>query len=350
MEINIKKLEKVNLNSYQECFQKNGVEKKVENLDWLFFQNTERRSFVNLAYDNNQIAAIYASTCVRFLINGEIKQGTQSLDTLTDESYRGQGLFIKLAKIVFNDIKEANIPLIYGFPNGNSIHGFEKKLDWINLDPVPFLIRPLHTKYFTNKLRFLKRLPNINLFIDNHKDNFISHYKNFKISLNNEFPIEVNDLWTEFSKNFKVSVHRDKAYLDWRYINKPNENYQIFHCNNNSGEYLGYIVFCLKEKHDGRIGYIMELVYNPLTPKVGKLLLSAAINHLKSSSADCILSWCFQHSPNYKIFRKKLFFSMPERIRPIELHFAVRAFDKTLIPLLKDRKNWYLSYSDSDTV
>jgi hypothetical protein len=62
------------------------------------------------------------------------------------------------------------------------------------------------------------------------------------------------------------------------------------------------------------------------------------------------LSWCFPHSPNYSSFRLNGFVVLPERLRPIELHFGARAFDDGLARLVHDRSQWYVSYLDSDTV
>jgi hypothetical protein len=94
----------------------------------------------------------------------------------------------------------------------------------------------------------------------------------------------------------------------------------------------------------------MELIYDPSNPVVGKLLLSHASQAIKDLNGDCILSWCMAHSPNYSVFRKCSFFTLPEKLRPIELHFGVRAFDASVKEIVESRVNWYLSYSDSDTV
>ena len=62
------------------------------------------------------------------------------------------------------------------------------------------------------------------------------------------------------------------------------------------------------------------------------------------------LAWCFRHSPNARAHFRAGFFPLPERLRPIELHFGVRVLDESLTQVLRDRRNWYISYCDSDTV
>lgn len=332
---------------FKKCFDENDSKKDIKKIEWQFLDNPINKQFVDIAIDTekNKTAGIYAISPVNFKINNEIHLGSQSLDTITDKDYRGQGLFINLANNVYDKAKEENVKLVYGFPNGKSIHGFKKKLDWVILDPLPFLIKPLKSKYFTKNISFLKFLPDIKIGFHRKKKS-----EDFKLISKSEFPDEVNKIWEIFSQNISVAVQRDKKYLDWRYLEKPNENYKIIHCYSKDEEYIGYIVYAIKEKHGGKIGYIMEHVYNLNYKYAGGLLLNKAVSEIKSQDADCILSWCLEHSPNYIDFRKELFFNMPEKIRPIELHFGARSFDENLKELVSNRKNWYLSYSDSDTV
>ena len=337
-------LETVDL--YKNCFDKNGSLKDKYRIIWQLIENSTKKSYVDIAFDekNKRTAGIYAASCVNFLINKNIVIACQSLDTIVDENYRGQGLFIKLAKSVYHNLEKDNVAFIYGFPNKNSIHGFVKYLNWTELAPVPFIIRPLRTEYFTNKLKLLKFLPNINLPLIAIKS------RDYHFVERNLFPNEINQLWKSFSKNISVSINRDQNYLNWRYLEKPNENYRIIHCYDKSGNYEGLVIFTVKNKHGGRIGYIMELIYNPKKQYCGSLLLNKALKEIKKEKADVVLAWNFKHSPNQKAFKKNLFFKLPEKLRPIELHFGVRVFSDKNNEIIKNYKNWFLSYSDSDTV
>lgn len=340
-------LSKETIHIYQECFNNNESPKKMENIEWQFFKNTEKKGFVDIAFDqeHNKAAAIYAVSCVKFKIGDAQLTGTQSLDTITDINYRGKGLFITLAKDVYAKATQSEVALVYGFPNGNSIHGFAKKLDWVVLDPVPFLIKPLQSKYFTDKIKPLRFFPNLPLSFAG-----FSQDRKYRVDRATDFPENTDALWQAFSKDILVSVARDMPYLNWRYLQKPNEQYTIAHCYDSQDICSGFIVFTVKEKHKGKIAYIMELIYDTSQPAAGRQLLNFAVNEIKKHKADCILSWCFDHSPNYPTYKKSFFLKLPEKFRPIELHFGARAFREDLKPLINNRKNWFLSYSDSDTV
>lgn len=343
----LKNISEETVEIYKSCFDLNGSPKKEENIRWQFLIRSDYKQYVDIAFDStaNKTAAIYAVAPVPFKIGARKVIGTQSLDTITDVDYRGQGLFINLAKNVYKKSAEDGVSLVYGFPNGNSIHGFVKKLDWTVLDPVPFLIKPLRSSYFTKKIKPLKWMPNIGLSFSK-----LVNKKKFILVEERSFPEEVNELWQNFSKNILVAIDRNKDYLNWRYIQKPNEDYKIVHCYDKNKNYKGLIVFTVKEKHDGKIGYIMELIYDLNSKETGELLLKYANYNIRKQKADCIISWCMEHSPGYSLYKKEFYVNMPEKIRPIELHFGVRSFSEEFKPILANRKNWFISYSDSDTV
>ncbi len=339
---NILPLNKTTLDTYLKCFENNQNIKDKSKIEWQFFKHKLPIDFVVIANDDkeNRPVGIYAMAPVKFQINGETHLCAQSLDTITDINYRGQGVFTKLANISYQKAQDISLSLVYGFPNGNSIHGFKKKLEWEVLDPVPFLIKPLNTSYFTNKFKFSKWLSNVKL------KSFKNHKSKYTLVEKFEFPEAVNSVWDEFSKDIKVAVKRDKTYLDWRYIDKPNEDYKILHAYNENNDYLGFVVYTVKTKHGGKIGYIMELIYKD---DAGKGLLREAVKQIANQKADTILSWCLEVSPNYEAFKSSGFFNLPEKLRPIELHFGARGFGQVSKDI-NQRNNWYLSYSDSDTV
>jgi hypothetical protein len=94
----------------------------------------------------------------------------------------------------------------------------------------------------------------------------------------------------------------------------------------------------------------MELMCRPGSDHVAKQLLSDAVRDLIADRCDGILAWCFRHSPMYRVFQHHWFLPLPPALRPIALHLGVRVLDPSLRPELADRSNWYISYSDSDTV
>lgn len=342
----LKNISPENIEIYKNCFNKNGSNKTSEKLTWQLLELPIKSKLVNIAIDkvSKKTAGTYAVFPSNFLIGGKNYIGSQAIDAITDIDFRGKGLFIELAKDVYQKAINEDIKLVYGFPNGTSVHGHKKKLQWTIMDPVPFLIKPLYTQYFTNKIKFLNWFPNLRIATKRKIE------KNVILKVENFFPDEVNEIWVSFSKNIKVAVVRNQEYLNWRYLKKPFENYQIVHAYTQDEKYIGYIVYCIKEKHGGKVAYIMEFIFDPNYSDLAKNLLNYASNEIIEKKADCILSWCLEHSENFTNYKSNGFFKLPENLRPIELHFGARAFDIQFDEIITNRINWYLSYSDSDTV
>ena len=334
------------LDDYQRAFHKAGSPKSIDRLRWFHFENVARRPLVTLVTDNGYLAAIYATFPIKAKLGEVVVNACQSLDTLTDEDYRGKGLFVSAATKRYQENSEKGYNFVYGFPNSNSVHGFVKKLGWSLLGTVPFLIKPLRTGYFFNK--FLGE--NIGTLID-----FPLAFRS-KLGLDDDWTIKsisrfdlcFDELWTSFSREIPVAVQRDSHYLNWRYIEKPGTNYKVCALYQ-KGTLHGFIVYTSMNKHGGKVGYIMDLIIRPGFEDKAKILLRHAHNNFLSNKVDVILAWCFSHSSNYSSYTASGYWLLPDKLKPIELHFGYANLKEQSLLLAKP-ENWYLSYSDSDTV
>ncbi|CAN5464186.1 hypothetical protein BH09BAC6_BH09BAC6_31670 [soil metagenome] len=340
----------VELENYRLCFLKNGTDRNIENLQWLHQQNLAGTNTIFYAMDGNSIAAIYTALPVMLTIEGNTVPALQSIDTMTDINHRGKGLFIKLASALYNDATENKFSLVYGFPNENSASGFFKKLKWISFGEAPFLIKPINLSYFFKKI--LNRKKQTDFSSSNHifdAPESVQLKQGLVIKKIDGFDSGYDALWQTAIKSFKVGINRNAAYMNWRYVDKPDEHYYRYglYKNNNL---QAVIVFAIKKKHDGKIGYIMELIFSPGDPKKGKVLLKFAGRMFKSQDTDAVLAWCFEHSFNYPTYKSAGYYKLPLKLRPQKLFLGVRAFDENKRSLIENPQNWYISYSDSDTV
>jgi GNAT superfamily N-acetyltransferase len=335
------------------CFAKNSDRPRSRAaLSWQYLANTTPHLFVDLAVapGGDRLAAIYASLPGWVRAGGERRLALQSLDTLTDAEHRGKGLFVKLARQTFARASGEGAALIYGFPNGSSARGFFGKLGWTSLDPVPFLIRPLRARYVAERLaeRFklgptASRLaPDVSLVLGGRR----RRPGVVELTASDE---RITRLWGRFSRDVGVAVERDAGYFRWRVFDKPGERYRVI-ASEEGDEIRALCAYTVKEKHGGRIGYVLELMHDPGAPRAASHLLGLAVRDMADQGADSVLAWSMTHSPNFLAYASHGFFPLPERLRPIELHVGARAFDPAIASRVTDRREWYLSYLDSDTV
>lgn len=340
------------LDRFKECFDENNSPKTLEHLRWQYLNNFHKISpLVALGLSdtiNNKakFSGIYATFPVEFYLNGNIVYGVQSLDTLTSSDFRGRGVFNDLATAVYEKCISENINLIYGFPNGNSAHGFFKKLEWTRLDPVPFLIKPIKLNYFLSKIPVMRRISNIIPLtaFSFKKINFKS--LKYNVAIGDDY----DNLWDEFKKRINIGINRSASFMKWRLEDKPGFTYENIASYDESGNMVAICFFSIQKKHGGNIAYIMDMIFLPGFEKSAENVLAAVNKKITQYNCDAILAWCFEHSFNYKIYKNSGYFDFPEKFRPIELHFGARSFILKNKEVIDKRASWYISYIDSDTV
>lgn len=340
------------LEKYRQCFSENGTEKSIELLKWFHQQNLPRQQAIYYAIEksSNDIAAIYTYLPVLLKCMGKVVVAMQSFDTLTDYRHRSKGLFIKLASKLEKEESLKNNECVYGFANENSVHGFVKKLGFTFFGEVPFLIKPLGVTYLLNKFFKKKRIQDpleVNCKIVVPSEVLLKG--NCSIKAISKFDESYNKLWDKIAPQINIGVNRDSAYMNWRYVDKPGEEYARYGFYEN-GILKGIVVFTLKNKHDGKIGYLMELLFDPESGNAGKKLLKFCTTTLKNNKAHLILAWCFPHSFNYFCHKKAGFYRFPEKFRPQKLCVIAKVLKSDHANEIYNIKNWYVSYSDSDTV
>lgn len=280
-------------------------------------------------------------------VQGRARAGAQALDVLTDPRWRGRGVFAALGQAACGRAEREGVAVLYAFPNDRAGPGFWGRLGWTRLGSPPFLVRPLRTRYFLSRLpaagRALARLPDLALPAPRLPE------PDGRIEPPSGWGAELDAVWERFAAGIGIAVQRDGAFLRWRFAEKPGADYEA-RVLRRDGRVEGLVVWCVREKHGGRIGYLMELLHDPARPGDGRALLARAVRSMADAGADAVLAWSAAHAPNHAVFRRAGFLPMPERLRPIRLHFVARALDPALAQVTANPRSWYLSYADSDTV
>lgn len=334
----------------RDCFNANGSRKELEVLRWQYLRRPAPAIFTHFAElpegEGSTVGGIYSLLGSHLRVGGRIRPGAQSLDVLTDARLRGRGVFIQLGRAACDRAEREGVAVLYAFPNDQSAPGFWSKLGWTRLGTPPFLVRPLRTRYFLSRLPrvggALARVPDLPLPRPRPPapDGRIEPAA---------WDGELDGLWERFAAGIGLAVQRDAAFLRWRFAGRPGEGYEA-RVLRRGGRVEGLVVWAVREKHGGRIGYLMELLHDPARPDDGRALLATAVRAMAEAGADAALAWSLDHAPNHAVYRRAGFLPMPERLRPIRLNFGVRALDPALASLAGDLRSWYLSYADSDTV
>jgi len=345
MTINTVNPDKKNIEDIRLIFERNGFARTTIYNEHIYRDRLGQKPICSLYYADNKLGALYAVVPAKFLIHGHVVDCYQSLDTMVDADCRGKGLFQNTAQHVYSRLEDGHDCLVYGFPNGNSYTGFKKYLDWNFMDPVPFLIRPIRLSYFLKNSALKRLLSWVRLPVFGGSAKGIHYEESFP-----EDP-DLQTLCDKFTTTYRVGVQRSLAYLKDRYASPPERHYRyVTYRNPLDGKIEGMGIYCIEQKHGGKMGYVMDLIYLPEKRSVASRLLAAIVLEMSRCQCDCVLAWCFSHSTSYPAYLKCLFLVLPEKLRPIELHIGYRCVGKLDATQITDKKAWYISYSDSDTV
>lgn len=330
------------VSAIERMFASVGEGKSRALLEWLYLRSPGG-AYVAIAHDERGpiegAGALYAAFPSQFRVGDTSRPWIQSFDTLTLPNYRGRGLFVRLAKIVFERAARDGVAGVYGFPNDASLPGFERRLGWTNLDPLPMMVRPIGSRYL--RVRAGLRHPAVSDTFGPADQGSVRRVR--------DCPNDLDLLYETWSEGGYVGVQRDLEYLRWR-LARPGASYSLYASRHSDGTLEAFGVSSLQLKHGCSLGYLMELMCLPRVPRAGREVASAILNDLKSRQADMVLGWSLPGTVARAQSHRVGFFGIGERFRPISLHFAARVFDPTLNSTALQRNRWYISYLDSDTV
>ena len=98
---------------------------------WKYFDNPAGEVIGFVAIANKKIVSFYGVIPEWYSVGGEKRLIYQSMDTMTDPSFRRLGLFNKLALTTYEAVREIQPGFtIIGFPSPQSFPGFVNKLGW----------------------------------------------------------------------------------------------------------------------------------------------------------------------------------------------------------------------------
>lgn len=310
-----------------------------------YFKNPEGNAYIDFAYDfeNMQMAGQYMVIPRMFYINSNVIKGVLSLNTLTKESYRGQGVFTKLADAVYEDAANDGVKFCYGAPNQNSFPGFVKKLKFSHIGDVPLYLK------ITNPCTLIME----KVFkYDKLNQQLID--KSFEIQDNNIIEITKNnvDLLSVFlgrvNKKYKIMGIRNKSFLTWRYFDLPRRNYRIY-AYKNGDTITAYAVIRITKVAEMNCGMIVDFLYDDGHENDAISLVNKLISMFKKCNIGLVGCLMLNHTAEAKILKQTHFFVCPKKLLPQPFPIIVREF-KSLDEDFFDFSKWFFTMGDYDAI
>ncbi|MBN1800207.1 MAG: GNAT family N-acetyltransferase [Candidatus Lokiarchaeota archaeon] len=294
---------------------------------WKNIHNPSGQFITVLLKDEKRVVAAYSVAPRRFYINKKSFFCVQSMDTMTDEDYRGLGISTYLARVVYEYSRLKGAHFVYGFPNRNSWYLFEKKLYWKTFGKMTLYQKDL--SIMSKRCQKMDSYYQINPIL-NFEENFL-------------------DFWESSKNNYNVVVEKNLRYLKWRFNEHPFVKYKKYFITEKSkNKIIAY--FVLKHYQDEKElkrGHIVDYMIEPKEFNL-KLDIFQLIEFFSSKEfrKECvsISFWTLDDDIKSLVLNELGYQAMN-----IDTHFGYKIFSNDEeLKLLHQKNNWHITMSDND--
>jgi hypothetical protein len=326
--------------------------------NWRYLENPTGKVAILLAIsgEDGTLAGQYALCPMPMTMGAEDIVGALSLDTMVHPNFQGQRMFTILAEDLYQRIADDGVPVVYGFPNGQSHPGFEKYLKWEDLvEHLPVYVRPLRISHLLAKVLpqpLLAQLagPLAGTGYQMWRLTRGGPARAFRVTTVSGFDERWDTLWQQARGLAPIMVRRERSYLNWRYVNHPYHDYTIFSVERDNA-LLGYAVLRIQELSGLQTGFIADLLTLPGESGVAETLIEAVVAESKAKGCDMVSCLMLTHLPYAASLRRSGFLLAPSRVMPQELYLGARNNSTSLEDtFVHDFKNWYITWGDHDRV
>ena len=331
-----------------------GRQDSLEYFNWFYYQNPAGKPYSHIIEDNGEILAFWGVVPQRiWLLNHEVKA------CLTAHLMSNSKVLATpyLAREVLQVLARDGIKLTFTFMNENGSI-FLKRLNWEMID-IPLLLRVIQPgvmlRYLSNSKRWLKPFaPLLNRF--SYSLDYISKFLRSKQYINSSIKIEeityfdneFNQLWNTVKQSIGISVIRDAKYLNWRYVDKPENDHRIVIAKLKDN-LQGYIVTKVEQRFGMRHGVILDILTIPEDSSTAFTLLNYAIKTMISEGAEVISALSLRNEYYFKCLRQCNFIPIPSKYFPQKDYFGTRpVILDTKTDNKIDPRNWYFTWGDHD--
>jgi GNAT superfamily N-acetyltransferase len=192
--------------------------------DWWFDGNPVGPRTIALAQENGRLAGVLGASFYRAVVRGRETLAALPLWAVTDEAFRGRGIFQRLNGEVERIAREAGATLELGFTNRMAGPIYIAKLGWLDVHRLRVWARPLLPLPGSDPKTPPQR------FVHRHEE-----------------------AYRAVAPRWPSHFVRDTAYLNWRYADSP-RGYTLIESRN------GYAVIGRKKLRGIEAAYVADLV------------------------------------------------------------------------------------------
>ncbi len=322
---------------------------------WQHKQNPAGPAIISVAEDEvtNEIVGHFCHIPLRVKVKTMTHIIIQGIDTMVHPNFRGLGVYNRIRDRNHEIIRLKNVLFTYTYPNKlmYRIHKdarlktiFKKTPLWIK----PLKLKNIVTRYLNND-SLASLIAAIGKGLVRITDRSIDYEIRTQVREVKEIDERFDYLWKQASSLHEIMLVRDRAYLNWRYVKKPDADYTIY-ISEDDNQLLGYVVLRNLEDNGLRIGWIADMLTSSKDSPASMDLITRAIQYFRITGMDVAL--CVMPPKVYlKNSLGKCGFLFVSRLRKkmnaIRIRLLKPEYNDSLV---NNPNNWYLTRGDSDLI
>ncbi|MFH1587596.1 MAG: GNAT family N-acetyltransferase [Candidatus Diapherotrites archaeon] len=233
----------------------------IQEWNWRFLENPFGEPIILIAESpDGELVGHIGAFPMELKIGETIVKAYQAIDFVVSEEFREKGIFTRLFRKGLEIVRREKLPS-FGFTNREAMNAIGKKT---NLRSV--LGMQQYVKLFNSvpllKLLGIEQTPK---FLKKSLDAVVQIFFGGKVSTKPQklkfekikvFGAEFDRIAGKIDANYNMAVKRSSKYLNWRFVGKPNNNYELFAIKKDR-VLLGYVVLKLGKTS----GQIVDLFF-----------------------------------------------------------------------------------------
>jgi GNAT superfamily N-acetyltransferase len=330
-----------------------------KDMDWWVWQhklNPAGQAIIAVAEDKDTKGIIghHNYLPMRLKVGDSTCQMVTTADLMVHPDYRRLGIYRKLRQRLHELSRKKHLQFAYSFPNELAASIRDRLGSGTILKKTPLWVKSLHLnnvlfRYLNINRKFITYASVIGkmaLKIADRSRNYQVRTQIREVKIIDE---RFNSLWQQASSHHMIMLVRDRAYLDWRYIKRPDADYTIY-ISEQEDQLLGYIVLRTTEENGLKSGWIADILTKDKKDPAAMDLIAKTVQHFKATDTDIIL--CVMPPKAYltPILRKHGFILISKWIGskyPIDYDPFEPTYPETM---LTNPNNWYITRGDSDLI
>jgi len=269
---------------WTEQYDNETIQKRKLLFKWITEKNPflEGRAPYFLLMDNDTVVGMHGHMPLCFTHNGKKKLGALAHDDLISIDYRGKGL----GKIMLNGTASASKTFAGALWFNEPNYRLYIKSGWLD---VPGLFS--YVKIYNPEIFLENRISNMHLrktaaaFLKlgfKLKNTVFCSAVNKQLTIKkiNRFDKSFDELFDKTALSLGISVARNSQYLNWKFVEKPYNNYIRYAAYDSEQNLAGYMVFHAELNEKQARGKIIDFMVLPGRADVFNTLIKSSCEQL----------------------------------------------------------------------